>query len=256
MFKRLTKLIFIFSFLLPSPAFPGGRKTELYISAAISLKDTLAVIQQNYEADNSGIKIYCSFGSSGTLQTQIEQGAPADLFIPAAEKQMDFFERKGLILKKTRRNLVENRLVLVVPKDSPLQLKGFEDLKSEKIKYIGIGAPDSVPAGEYACQLLKNLGIWEEIKNKAVFGNNARAVLAYVETSNVDAGIVYRTDALLSSTVKIVTVAKSDFHQPIIYPVAITANTKHRKEAQRLLSYLISSEGRAVFQKYGFIVPN
>ena len=227
---------------------------ELNVSAAISLKDALVEIQKNYEPKHPGVKLVFNLNSSGALQTQIEQGAPADLFISAAIKQMDALEKKNLLVKGTCFNLLENQLVLIVPKGQSTAIKDYKDLAADSVKKIAIGAPESVPAGQYAQEVLKKIGIWEKVKDKTVLGTNVRAVLTYVETGNVDAGVVYRTDAAISDKVRIVTYAPVGSHEPIIYPAAVLTGAKQPKAAAEFLAYLRSAAGKSVFEKFGFVM--
>ena len=225
---------------------------ELNISAAVSLKDALNEIQKNYEAKNPSIKLVYNLGASGALEKQIEQGAPADVFISAAPKQMNDLEAKDLVNKPTRKNLVENKLVLIVPKASNINLSKYEDLTKDESQKISIGETGSVPAGQYAQEVLKKLGVWDKIKDKAVLAKDVRTVLTYVETGNVEAGIVYKTDAISSDKVKIVATAPEGSHQPIVYPVAILSATKQQKVAEDFLAYLGTPECISIFEKYGF----
>lgn len=234
------------------PAAQQEQPVELNISAAVSLKDALAEIQKNYQAKNPNVKLTYNLGSSGSLQKQIEQGAPADIFISAAPKQMNELEAKNLINKATRKNLVENKLVVVVPKDANLNITKYEDLTQEAVKKIALGETASVPAGQYAEQVLQKLGLWDKLKERIVFAKDVRTVLAYTETGNVEAGIVYKTDAASSDKVKIAAVAPEGSHKPIIYPAAITTGTKQQKAAEAFVDYLFSAESKAVFEKYGF----
>lgn len=234
-----------------APATPP-QKVELNVSAAVSLKDALAEIQKNYEAKNSNIKLVYNLGASGALQKQIEQGAPADIFISAAPKQMNDLEEKNLVNKATRKNLVENKLVIIVPTTSTLNITKYEDLTKDEVQKLSIGETASVPAGQYAQEVLKKLGIWDKIQNKAVLAKDVRTVLTYVETGNVEAGIVYKTDAASSDKVKIAATAPEGSHQPILYPVAILSGTKQQKTAEDFLTYLSTPECKAIFEKYGF----
>jgi molybdate transport system substrate-binding protein len=227
-------------------------KVEMNISAAVSLKDALEEIQKNYEAKNPNVKLIYNLGASGALQKQIEQGAPADIFMSAASKQMSDLEAEGLVNKSTRKNLVENRLVIIVPKTSNLNITKYEDLAKEEVQKISIGETASVPAGQYAQEVLQKLEIWDNIKAKAVLAKDVRTVLTYVETDNVDAGIVYKTDALSSNKVKIVANAPEGSHQPIVYPVALLSGTKQQQAAEDFLAYLSTPECKAIFEKYGF----
>ena len=227
---------------------------ELTVSAAVSLKDALAEIQTNYAKVKPNVKLVFNLGASGSLQKQIEQGAPADIFISAAPKQMDELDTKNLINKATRKNLVENKLVLIVPQDSKLALAKFEDLLKPEVKQISIGEPSVVPAGQYAQEVLQKLNIWDKVKAKAVLAKDVRTVLTYVETGNVDAGIVYKTDAASSKKIKIAATAPEGSHAPIIYPVAVLSGTKQSKAAEEFLAYLSGPEGKTVLEKYGFVM--
>lgn len=244
----------IISLMMVTSVFTMEKPVELNVSAAASLKDVLTDIQKSYLQQESKIKIIYNFGSSGALQTQIEQGVPCDLFISAAAKQADDLEQKGLFRKGTRKNLLMNQLVLVVPKDAKSDIHSFADVAGDSIRKIGIGEPASVPAGQYAMEVFKYLGIWDVIQNKAVLGTNVRTVLTYVETGNVDAGVVYKTDALISDKVKVIAVAEPETHQPIIYPAAVLSGAGHPKEATKFLAYLSGKEARGIFEKYGFTV--
>lgn len=227
---------------------------ELNVSAAVSLKDALAEIQKNYQAKNPSIKLIYNLGASGSLQKQIEQGAPADLFISAAAKQMNDLDGKGLISKATRIDLLKNQLVIVVPKSSTISITGYEDLAKSEVQKIGMGEMSAVPAGQYAEEVLTKLGIWEKIKAKAVLAKDVRTVLTYVETGNVEAGIVYKSDAVASDKVKIAAAAPEGSHQPIVYPAAVLSGTKQQKAAEDFLNYLGTPECKAIFEKYGFII--
>ena len=239
----------------PAPkAAEAPKPVELHISAAVSMKDALAEIQTNYQKKAPQVKLLYNLGASGSLQKQIEQGAPADIFISAAPKQMNELEAKNLVNKATRKNLLENKLVLIVPKDSPLKISKLEDLQNDAVKQISIGETKVVPAGQYAEQALKKLGVWEKVQSKIVFAKDVRTVLTYVDTGNVDAGLVYKTDAATSSKVKILATAPDGSHAPIIYPAAVLTSTKNQKAAEEFLAYLAGPEGKTVFEKYGFVM--
>jgi len=234
-----------------APATPP-QKVELNISAAVSLKDALTEIQKFYETKNPTIRLTYNLGASGSLQKQIEQGAPADIFISAAPKQMNDLEEKNLVNKPTRKNLVENKLVIIVPKASSINISKYEDLTKDEVQKVSFGETGSVPAGQYAQEVLKKLGIWDIIKPKAVLAKDVRTVLTYVETGNVEAGIVYKTDAISSDKVNIATTAPEGSHQPIVYPVAILSGTKQQKPAEDFLAFLSTPECKTIFEKYGF----
>jgi molybdate transport system substrate-binding protein len=228
--------------------------THLLVSAAASLKDVLEEIKPLYQQSKPNVKISYNFGSSGALQQQIEQGAPVDIFISAAKKQVDALEQKGLLVAGTQNIIGKNRLVLVVPKNV-VGITSFYNLKDAKVKKIAIGEPRSVPAGQYAQQVLEKLKIWNQVKPKLVFANNVRQVLASVETGNAEAGLVYTTDAKISNKVKIVVAADEKYHSAIIYPLAVLKRSKNVDAAKEFSQFLSSDQAKTVFKKYGFILP-
>lgn len=229
-----------------------AKPTEINISPAISLKDALTEIQNSYNAKRPNVKLVFNFGASSSLQKQIEQGAPVDIFISASQKEIDELELKNLIINSSRKNLVKNQLVLVVPINSPVEVNSFQDLSKPEVSRIALGEPALVPAGRYGQQVLQKLDLWDQLRNKAVFAKDVRTVLTYVETGNVDAGIVYKTDALIGGRFKTVATAPEDTHQPIVYPFAIIAGTKNLSEAENFAAFLITPESKAIFKKYGF----
>ncbi|MGF6947631.1 molybdate transport system substrate-binding protein [Neobacillus sp. B4I6] len=228
----------------------SDKKVELIISAAASLQNPLNDIKTNFEKEYPYIKVVYNFGASGTLKQQISQGAPVDLFFSAAEDKYDQLVQEGLIEKEKGTDLVSNEILLVVPKDSNKEIKAFEDLT--KATMISIGTPESVPAGQYAKETLENLNVWKAVEEKVVFAKDVRQVLTYVETGNVDAGIIYKTDALISHKVKIVATAKENTHSPIIYPVGVIKNSTHLEEAQLFYNYLQNRKSMGILRTYGF----
>jgi molybdate transport system substrate-binding protein len=251
-FAVLLALVFVAGTGFAGGAPPQAVKVDLTVSAAISLKDALDEAKQLYTADNPNVSIAVNYGASGTLQLQIEQGAPVDIFISAATKQMDALDTKGLLLQGTRKNLLLNEVVLIVPKDSSLNISSFQDLTRPNVKQIALGEPTTVPAGQYAKEVLTSLGIYDAVNAKAILGKDVRQVLTYVETGNVDAGIVYSTDAQSSSKVKVVATAPAKSHAPVVYPAAVIKGSKNSAAARQFLDFLSGPRGRAVFQKYGF----
>ncbi|MCM3116071.1 molybdate ABC transporter substrate-binding protein [Neobacillus sp. MER 74] len=228
----------------------SDKKVELTISAAASLQDALNEITATFEKEHPNVKVNYNFGASGALAQQISQGAPVDLFFSAAEDKFDQLVQDGLIEESKGTDLVGNELVLVVPNDAKKEIKGFEDLtKSDK---ISIGTPEAVPAGQYAKETLENVNVWKAMEDKVVYAKDVRQVLTYVETNNVDAGIVYKTDALVSQKVKVVATAAEDTHAPIIYPLGVIKNSKHLKEAQLFYDYLQNETALKTFEKFGF----
>jgi molybdate transport system substrate-binding protein len=231
--------------------------TELIISAAASLQDSLLAIKTEFEKKNPSIKLTFNFGSSGTLQKQIEQGAPADVFISAGSKQMKALVDKGYVDSANQTPLLANDLVMVMPIGSKIKLakETSKELTKAAFKTVAIGIPATVPAGTYAKQTLDYLGIYDELKSKLVQAKDVRQVLTYVETGNADAGFVYRTDALTSKKVKIMLTIATKAHDEIIYPEGIVKETKHLTEATSFYQYLQGKEATAVFVKYGFKLP-
>ncbi|GAB7388352.1 molybdate ABC transporter substrate-binding protein [Bacillaceae bacterium] len=236
----------------PTATQNAAAPVDLYVLAAASLTDAMKELAAMYESSHPGQKLVISYGSSGTLQKQIEQGVPADLFVSAAAKNMKELVEKGLIDPRLTADLLTNRLVLISPKDGKSQVNSFEDLKQPDIKRIAIGKPEAVPAGTYAKEALTNLGIWDAVQPKLVYAKDVRQVLSYVESGNVDAGIVYKTDAILSSKVTLAATADSKSHSPIVYPIGVMKNSQHPEAAQSLYNWLRGPAGAAVFAKYGF----
>lgn len=222
---------------------------ELTVSAAASIQDALDELKTQFERQHNGIKITYNFGSSGALQQQITKGAPVDLFLSASEEQFMKLENNGYIEKKDI--LVGNEIVLIVPKGKDKEIKTFEDL-SFKTKKISIGIPETVPAGMYAKEYLENLNLWDKLKDKIVYAKDVRQVLTYVETNNVDAGIVYKTDALQSESILISTIADSSLHTDIVYPVGIIKSSKHPTESNLFYKFLQSKQAMEIFEQYGF----
>ncbi|MBP2638412.1 MAG: molybdenum transporter, periplasmic molybdate-binding protein [Firmicutes bacterium] len=231
---------------------PSNAPIELNISAALGLKEALLDIQKDYESNHPNVKLVYNLAAAGVLQSQIEQGAPADVFISAANNQVDALAKKNLVNPASRRSLVSNELVLIIPKNSPLEINGFQDLDKPGVIHYGLGEPQTVPAGQYGVEVLKKLGIWEKVQNKAVLAKDVRAILSYVETGDAEAGIVFSTVAATSDKVKIVATAPKDSHEPIVFPGVVLTNSKHPEAAQDFLDYLTSPEGMKVFKKYGF----
>lgn len=228
---------------------------QLLVSAAISLKDAFDEIEMEFEGENRDVGVAYNFAASGALQIQIEQGAGVDVFASAGETQMDALERKGLIMPGTRRPFAENAAVLVVPRDNGPAIDSFADLVKPEVKRVAIGNPTSVPAGDYARQVLESVGIWNDVQRKIVYAENVRQVLTYVEQGNVDAGIVYRTDSASSKKVKVVATAPEGSLRPIAYPIAVIANSRSPSEARKFVDFVAGPEGQAILAEFGFLAP-
>lgn len=228
-------------------------KTELVISAAASLQESLEQLESEYEATYPDIDLIFNYGSSGALQQQIKQGAPVDVFLSAGQTQVEQLIELKLVNKSQA--IITNELVLIVANDSKLEWTGFEALSSSVMRHIAIGQPESVPAGLYAQQALESLKLWESVRNKLIYAKDVRQVLNVVETGNAEAGFVYATDAVRSTKVKVVVRIPEEAHQPIQYPAAMINDSAHPKEALAFYQYLISNEAQAIFAQYGFMAP-
>lgn len=257
--KKLLAFLALVLFITVSVIGCGGKTEQansepvnLTISAAASLQDAAGELKELYELKNPGATITMNLASSGTLQKQIEEGAPADLFISAGQSQMDALSKKGLIIEESRQDLLGNELVLVAGKNS--SLAGFKGLTGESVKKISIGTPETVPAGLYAKETLTTLKLWDELQPKIVLAKDVRQVLTYVETGNVDAGLVYRTDAATSASVKIVAAAPEGSNKPILYPMAVVKSTKYQEQTEEFAKFLQGDDAVKIFEKYGFKV--
>ncbi|MGP1594240.1 MAG: molybdate ABC transporter substrate-binding protein [Treponema sp.] len=226
-------------------------KTEILISAAASLKNAIQELSGMYESQNPQVKITANFGSSGALQRQIEQGAPADIFFSAGIRQMNALKEKGLMLDSSVKNILKNRLVLIVPKGSA-GVPSFEALTGDAVQKIAVGEPKSVPVGQYSQQVFKSLGLTDAVTPKLIFAKDVREVLSWVETGNVDVGIVYHSDVKRSDKVQACAVAAEESHDPIIYPIGVIKDSKQQTEAQKFVDFLFSDAAKTVFEKYDF----
>lgn len=226
------------------------------VAAAISLKETLTEIAKAYEA-HGGDHVELTFGSSGQLAAQIQNGAPIDAFISAAAKQIDDLANFQSIDEASRRIVTSNALVLIVPTNAKDDPASFESLADRSVTRVAIGEPSTVPAGQYAQQALRSLGLIDKLGDRLVYGGNVRQVLDYVIRGEVSAGIVYKTDAIeAGDKVKVVATADPTWHQPIVYPAAIVRASSKRDAAKRFLDYLTSDKAKVIFRSHGFTSPN
>ncbi len=224
---------------------------ELVVQAAASLTDAMKEIGAAYEKE-TGVKITCNFGASSMLARQIEEQAPADLFLSADEAKMDGLEKKDLLLPGTRRTLLTNQLVIVIPADSKLSLSTARDLAKPEYKKIALAESSSVPAGIYAKEYLIKLGVWEAIQPKVIPTENVRAALAAVESGNAEAGIVYKTDAMITRKVTVALEVAAADGPKITYPLAVLKSSKDPEEATKFANYLAGAAARETFAKFGF----
>ena len=231
----------------------AGESTEILVAAAASLKNAyedelIPMFQDKYP----GVTVKGTYDSSGKLQTQIEEGLEADVFMSAAPKQMTALDGEGLIVSDTITNLLENKIVLIVPSDSDSGFTRFEDI--EKAESIALGDPASVPVGQYSEEALTSLGIWDKIQDKVSFGTNVTEVLNQVAAASADAGIVYATDAAsMADQVKVVAEApEGSLAKKVIYPVAVVKDTANAEAAGNFVEFLKTDEAMKVFESYGF----
>ena len=226
---------------------------EILVLAAASLTDVLTELANNYKTE-TGTTVTFSFASSGALQTQIEAGSPADIFFSAAQKQMDALQEKDLIDTDTRKDLLENKVVLISPTNSTLHIKSFTDMTNANVTKIGLGEPKSVPVGQYSEEILSNLSILDTVKQKAVYGSDVRNVLSWVRTGEVDCGIVYATDAQIANDINIIAEAPEGTHKKVIYPIATIKSSANKEEAKKFIDYISNDKAAEAFKNYGFTV--
>lgn len=228
----------------------------LNVSAAASLKDVFSEIGTAFQK-KFGKPVAFNFGASGTLQRQIETGAPVDVFASAGSKQMLDLAGKNLIDQPTMRYFARNSLVLIVPKNSTLKINAFADLTKNEVKKIAVGNPKTVPAGQYAEESLTTMNLQSSLAERLIFAENVRQVLDYVSRGETDAGIVYATDAqVMSETVRIVAAADENSHAPILYPIAIVRDTQNYQTAREFIEFVTGADGQNILQKYGFAPAN
>ncbi|MEO0988561.1 MAG: molybdate ABC transporter substrate-binding protein [Cyanobacteria bacterium J06639_14] len=230
---------------------PSGESIALTVSVAASVQDAMQEVQVAYQAEAPNVTVIYNFGSSGSLAQQVAQGAPVDVFLSASEQWMDELESTGQLAEGSRSNLLQNTMVLIAPKDNA-HIRDFADLEADAIGKVAIGEPESVPAGSYAKEVLTTFNLFGLLQSKLVFGKDVRQVLSYVETGNVDAGLVYATDALVSDRVQVVAPAPADSYGAIVYPVAVVRESPNAEAAQAFVDFLASEAAAEIFEKSGF----
>ena len=252
--KKLGKLCLVTAFLclvVSSIAFAESTK-DITVSAAISLKNAFEKIGRLYES-KYGTKCIFNFGASGDLLKQIASGAPVNVFASAAQKDMDDADKQGLIVTATRADFAANSVVLIAPTRAKTSLKSFDGLIAAEIEKIAIGNPKTVPAGRYAEEVFSYYQILPSIKDKFIYTENVRQVLDYVARDEVDAGVVYATDAATrSKEIKIIAIAPEVSHKPVVYPIAVVKGTKSEADAKTFIAIVLSQEGKKILQKQGF----
>jgi molybdate transport system substrate-binding protein len=234
----------------------GASAQDVTLSVAVSLKEVTEELGRTFMAARPGVTLRYNFGASGDLQKQIEAGAPVDVFLSAAQRQMDELEKQNLIVGASRRAFARNALTVIKPADSRVDITKPADLLEARVGRIVIGSPKSVPAGQYAEESLRALGLWDRLQPKLVFAENVRQALDYVARGEVDAGFVYTTDvASRAQGVKEAFRLPDDSYRPVIYPGAVVRASKQAAIAQAFLDLLSSPQGRSVLSRFGFQPP-
>ncbi len=225
-----------------------AQSQSILVGAAVSLQPALTEIDALFTAAYPDIKVEYNFANSGFIQQQVQQGAPLDVVFFAAASFMDSLENENLLVKGSRRDILSNRMALIVPADGESTLEDFADLVAEEIRVLSIGDLQAMPAGRYAQEILTEAGVFEALRPKMVFASTVREILTAVEQGNADAGILFTSDAQLSDRVRVV--ATADPITPIVYPAALVRDTP---AAQTYLEFLTTEEAEAVFLEFGFI---
>jgi len=234
----------------------GVRAQDLTLSVAVSLKDVTEELGRTFTAAHPGVTLRYNFGASGDLQKQIEAGAPIDVFLSAAQRQMDELEKQGLIVVASRRAFARTLLTVIKPSDSKVDIARAADLLEARVGRVAIGNPKTVPAGQYAEESLRALGLWARLHPKLVFAENVRQVLDYVARGEVEAGFVYTTDAATRAQgVKETFRPSEDSYRPVVYPGAVVAASRQSALGKAFLDLLGGPQGRAVLGRFGFQPP-
>lgn len=230
----------------------GDGGGEIVVSAAASLRDAFQEIGRLYEG-RTRKRVRFNFGASGALQRQIEEAAPVDVFASAGAQQMDALAGKSLIDRETRRDFARNELVIVTPQTSAPHINSFPDLDLTAVRRIAVGNPRTVPAGQYAGQAFDRLGLAAKLQPKLILAEDVRQVLDYVARGEVDAGVVYQTDARAAgSSVRVAATAPESSHEPILYPIAVIRESRDKEAARAFVELVTGAEGQGILTRYGF----
>ncbi|MEW5745946.1 MAG: molybdate ABC transporter substrate-binding protein [Nitrospirota bacterium] len=249
----LPALVFLAGSMLSLPPASAEPAREITVSAALSLKSAFEEIGKRYEAKYKRTRVAFNFGPSGDLVRQIEAGAPVDVFASAAPGDMDALDRKGLVIRSSRTDFAANAVVLVVPAAATASIRSFEDLATKGVKRIAIGNPKTAPVGRYAEEVFRYYRIFDAVEDKLVLAGNVRQVLDYVARGEVDAGVVYATDAMTRpKEVRGIATAPAQSHKPVLYPLAVVRGTKNERPARAFIDAVTSPEGKRILEKYGF----
>ncbi|UGV41297.1 molybdate ABC transporter substrate-binding protein [Methanococcoides orientis] len=245
--------------MLVMPSSQAEENTEITVSAAASLTESFTAIEQEFEAQNPDVDVNMNFAGSGSLRMQIEAGAPIDVFASASQKHMNILEEAQLIDTSTRHDFAENSLVMISPatgEDKENRIMYLENLTDDSVTKIAIGDPEVAPVGRYAKGSLEEASLWDDVSEKLIYAETVKQVLVYVENGEVDAGFVYMTDAMTSNMNEIEIVAQIPVTTNISYPIAIVSSSTEKEVSQEFIDFVISDEGKAIFEKYGFTVTD
>ncbi|MGD9609543.1 MAG: molybdate ABC transporter substrate-binding protein [Desulfovibrionaceae bacterium] len=244
----LLALTLVLSLAVPAAA------SDLTVSAAASLTDAFGAVKTAFAKEHPGVNVTMNFGASGALLSQMEKGAPVDVFASADQKTMDMAVEKKLVDVPTRINFAQNSLVLTVPAGNPAKVKDLASLKTAAVKRVSIGNPDSVPVGRYTKAALTKLGEWDALAAKFVMAESVRQVLDYLSRGEVDAGFVYGTDARQGGD-KVKVVAEIPLEKPVSYPIAVLTAAANKKDAAAFIAFVASPKGQEILAQYGFKKP-
>jgi len=231
---------------------PKQEPETITVSAAASLTEAFTDIASQFEEENPGTNVSLNFGGSGNLRTQIEGGAPVDVFASADESQMDKLGNESLILNNSRKDFAQNSLALIVPASSTLNITSIQDLANSNVQKISTCDPNTAPVGKYARFALTEAGLWNQTEKKMVLADDVKQALVYVERGEVDAGFVYMTDAKNAEPGSIKVVASVPVSTPVTYPIAVVSSSDDKEEAREFVDFVTGEEGQDILEKYGF----
>lgn len=253
MLRRIL-LSLVVALAMPLAVAGPARAADLTVSAAASLTDAFNELKPVFAKEHPGVNLVFNFAASGTLLSQMEQGAPVDVFASADQKSMDQAVEKKLIDTATRVNFAQNALVLTVPAGNPAKVADLASLTTAAVKHVAVGNPDSVPVGRYTKAALGKAGVWDGIAAKLVMAESVRQVLDYLARGEVDAGFVYATDAKQGGD-KVLVVAEVPVETPVSYPMAVLSGSADKKDATAFVAFVAGPKGQEILAKYGFKKP-
>lgn len=245
--RSLSCLLLAGALLVPGVA----QAADLYVSGAASLTNAFNEIKDVFMKKNAGVTVLTNYAASNPLLKQMVEGAPVDVFASADQATMDKAVKANTIMPNTRKDFALNDLVLIVPADGTAKVSDVQSLTGDTVKKIAIGNPDSVPAGRYTKAALTAVNLWDTLQPKYINSSSVRQALDYVSRGEVDAGFVYRTDALKAGDkVKIVSVVTG--HEPVLYPIAVALTGRNTADGKKFVAFVLSDEGQKILAKYGF----